>query len=67
MKPCKQCLESCQLYREFWCMACARRLICRIRKNMTKEHKMQRGCEFECTDIDFCTRKEQEESGEYEQ
>lgn len=61
MKPCKQCLESCALYREYWCDACARKFRCRIRKNMTKEHRIQKGCEFECTDIEVCTKKERKD------
>lgn len=57
MKPCKQC-EHCGIYEEYWCKACRYRYGCRIHKGKTKEHKIESGCRFECTDIDFCTKKE---------
>ncbi len=61
MVACRQCKETCQIYKEYWCRACRKKSYCRIRKNMTKEHKIENGCEFECTDIDICTNKEVKE------
>ena len=63
MEPCRQC-EQCGIYKEYWCQACRNRYGCRIRKNMTKQHKIERGCKFECTDIEFCTRRERTEKNE---
>lgn len=58
MKPCKQCTE-CMIYKELWCNACKYKYTCKIRKNMTKEHRIKKGCIFDCTDIKECQRKEQ--------
>lgn len=63
MEPCRQC-EQCGIYKEYWRQACRNRYGCRIRKNMTKQHKIERGCKFECTDIEFCTRRERTEKNE---
>lgn len=58
MTPCNQCLETCKVYEDRWCDACSRRGYCKIRKNKTVAHRIQDGCDFDCTDIRHCTDKE---------
>lgn len=57
MKPCGQCI-NCGIYRDYWCNACKKKWSCNIRKNMTKQHRIEKGCEFECGDLGWCTAKE---------
>ena len=58
MKPCKQCIDRCAIYRDRWCGACRYEYICRIRKNKTVAHRIEEGCRFHCADIEVCTKKE---------
>lgn len=59
MEPCNQCITTCYVYRDRWCGACRHKYRCRIRKNKTAQHRIEDGCQFNCTDIEICKEKEE--------